>query len=86
MYYAYDFAVPEGAPILAARTGTVTDSTGQYSSCGGYDLRNLANRITLSHDDGSSTLYLHLKSTYLTEGSIVEQGWPVGISRQDRLD
>ncbi len=80
MYYAYDFAVPEGAPILAARTGTVTDSTGQYSACGGYDLRNLANRITLSHDDGSSTLYLHLKSTYLTEGSIVEQGWPVGAS------
>ena len=80
MYYAYDFAVPEGAPILAARTGTVTDSTGQYSACGGYDLRNLANRITLSHDDGSSTLYLHLKNAYLPEGSIVEQGWPVGIS------
>jgi hypothetical protein len=80
MYYAYDFAVPEGAPILAARTGTVTDSTGLYSACGGYDLRNLANRVTLSHDDGSSTLYLHLKSTYLPEGSVVEQGWPVGAS------
>ncbi len=80
MYYAYDFAVPDGAAVLAARTGTVTDSTGNYSACGGYDLRNLANRITLSHDDGSSTLYLHLKSVYLPLGSIVEQGWPVGAS------
>ncbi len=80
MYYAYDFAVPDGAPVLAARTGTVTYSTGNFSACGGYDLRNLANRITLSHDDGSSTLYLHLKSVYLPSGSIVEQGWPVGAS------
>ncbi len=80
MWYAYDFDMPEGEPVRASRGGTVSNSTGNYTACGGYDLRNSGNRVTLNHDDGSATLYLHLKQVNVPLGSVVAQGQDIGLA------
>ena len=80
MWYAYDFDMWEGEEIRSARGGTVTDATGHFSACGGYDLRNSANRVTIDHNDGSATLYLHLLSVDVSEEDEVTQGDRIGLA------
>ena len=74
--HAWDFDLPEGTPVLAARGGTVGLVVGSWrpTHCGGLspvddqppgyvvnqNLGNQANLVRIDHGDGTSALYLHL--------------------------
>lgn len=76
--HAWDFDLPEGTPVLAARAGTVGLVAGSWSAdhCGGLSpvadqppgylvsetIGNQANLVRIDHGDGTSALYLHLSS------------------------
>lgn len=76
--HAWDFDLPEGTPVLAARSGTVGLVAGSWSAdhCGGLSpvadqppgylvsetMGNQANLVRIDHGDGTSALYLHLSS------------------------
>ncbi|MBL8920479.1 MAG: M23 family metallopeptidase [Myxococcaceae bacterium] len=59
---AFDWAMPEGTPVLAARDGVVV---GTRSDCtvGAVDeaLKNDANYVVLRHQDGTFSEYHHLR-------------------------
>lgn len=80
---AYDFAMPVGTPILAARSGRVV-LIKDDSALGGYDKKflNQANYVCVYHTDGTVASYLHLntKSTLVKEGQFVNQGQIIGYS------
>ncbi len=78
--YAYDFNLAEGEEVRAARGGTVSNVAGNFTACGGYDYRNSANRVTINHDDGSATLYLHLKQVDVSLNISVTQGARIGLA------
>lgn len=61
--YAIDFAMPEGTAVTAARGGVVVGIKENDSKAGGM-LREKreGNYILIEHDDGTFTLYRHLKS------------------------
>jgi murein DD-endopeptidase MepM/ murein hydrolase activator NlpD len=69
--YAFDFDMPVGTVICAARDGVVagvrTDST---SGGGSRDFGNCANYVMIRHDDGTYADYLHLQ----TGGALVKMG------------
>lgn len=75
--YAVDFIVPVGTPVLAARSGVVMETIGNYDRSGQnaklYASR--ANFIRILHDDGSMGLYAHLKAG----GILVAPGERVGL-------
>ena len=71
--YAWDFDLPEGTTVLAARGGTVALMNGNWppDHCGGVAdseagpitsalIGNEANFVEIAHGDGTSALYLHL--------------------------
>jgi hypothetical protein len=73
MRFAFDFDLPEGTPVLAARAGTVALANGSWGSdhCGGVStaatdsgadpvVGNETNFVEIDHGDGTSALYLHL--------------------------
>lgn len=75
-WQAWDFDLPEGTPVLAARGGTVGLVAGSWGAdhCGGLSpmtdrppgytvdptIGNQANFVRIDHGDGTSALYLHL--------------------------
>ena len=60
--YAIDLIVDEGAPVLAARDGTVVATMAGHAE-GGADrsLAGQANFVRVLHEDGSMALYAHLQ-------------------------
>ncbi len=72
-----------GATIVAAASGTVTDVVtgcphdyGKSSSCGcggGY-----GNYVVISHGNGTSTYYAHCSSIYVSYGQSVSAGEAIG--------
>jgi murein DD-endopeptidase MepM/ murein hydrolase activator NlpD len=65
--YAFDFTMPVGTDILAARAGEVTQVVVEHDGNGrGWP----NNRITLRHEDGTLGHYLHIKK----DGNIVNVG------------
>jgi murein DD-endopeptidase MepM/ murein hydrolase activator NlpD len=61
-YYALDFALAEGTPILAARGGTVMQVEAGFAEAG-LDRETFggrANFVRILHADGSMALYAHL--------------------------
>lgn len=81
--FAYDFAMPVGTPIIAAKAGLVA-LVKDDSDIGGYDKQymNQANYIFIYHADGTVASYLHLKKkgVVVKEGDIVSQGQLIGYS------
>lgn len=57
---AYDFELPFGEPIYAAREGTVCAVRGDLSE-GGLDPNLRANYVVVRHDDGTFAEYLHIQ-------------------------
>lgn len=59
--YAFDFALPDGAPVAAAHGGVVS-AFRMNMGHGTCDRKyiNEANYIVIDHGDGTSALYLHL--------------------------
>jgi len=76
--YGYDFIMPIGTVVAAARAGT-----GLHAQDGARDGdRNRTNLITITHDDGTVALYSHLtlNGVHVTVGQTVQAGDPIGQS------
>ena len=64
-----DLAAPQGTPIYATRSGTVTTAT--YNSSAGYF-------VTINHGDGFSSSYLHMTHYIVKAGQSVKAGEVIG--------
>ncbi len=71
--YAIDIAMPEGTPIVAARSGVVVKVENEQSGRGNNPSGNF---VRILHDDGTMGVYLHLMrgSVQVAEGRYVKQG------------
>ena len=60
-YYALDFGVAEGTPVLAARAGVVMQVEEGFRAHGtNARFADRANYVRVLHDDGSMAVYAHL--------------------------
>lgn len=77
--YAIDIAMPEGTPIVAARPGIVVKTENNQS---GRGTNPSGNFVRVLHDDGTMSVYLHLKhrSVVVHEGQRVGAGTLLGKS------
>ncbi len=82
-YHAYDFKMPIGTPVLAARSGTVVDVIDEYKN-GGVDqsLKNKMNYVYIQHKDGTMANYSHIKpgGALVNIGDEVQKGQKVAFS------
>jgi murein DD-endopeptidase MepM/ murein hydrolase activator NlpD len=83
-YYAVDFGVPVGTPVVAARGGIVMDSARNFHR-NGDDLNRdgpRANYVRILHDDGSMAIYAHLdyRGVTVQDGQRVRAGQLIGRS------
>ncbi len=77
--HAFDFVMPVGTDVRAARAGTVTKVVVEHDGNG----RNWPNnRVVVQHEDGSLAEYLHLKQngSYVKVGDEVTQGQVIAAS------
>ncbi len=73
--YALDIAMPEGTPIVSARSGMVVKIENQQSGRGNNPSGNF---VRVLHDDGTMGVYLHLM-----RGSVkVHEGQRVALGQQ----
>ena len=81
--YAFDLAVPEGTPVLAARAGSVIEIRDTFSE-GRRDpkLAEKTNFVSIIHTDGTFAQYAHLTphSILVRPGEWVEAGQMIGKS------
>lgn len=80
---AYDWAMPVGTRILAAREGKVVGIKQNSSENGTTDdYKSCANYIILKHSDGTYAEYFHIKKNgaLVKLGDRVEQGKPIALS------
>ncbi|MCS4247765.1 M23 family metallopeptidase [Pseudomonas sp. BIGb0164] len=77
--YAMDIAMPEGTPIIAARSGMVVKTENEQVGRGNDASGNF---VRVRHDDGSEAVYLHLKqgSVSVRAGQRVSVGSPLALS------
>jgi hypothetical protein len=80
-YYAYDFGLPSGTVVRAARAGTVRYTRSDVVSCSFSSTSNV-NYVIIDHSDGTATQYLHLQNigVLVAPGQIVHQGAIIGMS------
>ena len=81
-HFAFDFGMPEGTPILAARKGVVAYIQDGFTR-GGLtpDLIERANLVVVGHDDGTLASYGHLREGIpVAVGDRVERGQLLGWS------
>ena len=76
--YALDWNMPVGTTLRASRGGTVIDLK-EDSNEGGVEERHkeMANYVTIGHDDGSQAVYVHLQQN----GALVELGDTVTVGQ-----
>ena len=81
--YPVDISRPIGTPVRASRRGRVVNMK-MNSSTGGPapSFRPFANFIRILHDDGTSSIYVHLKggSAMVSKGQMVETGQVIALS------
>lgn len=69
MHYGVDMGAPQGTPIYATRSGTV--SLAAYNdSCGNY--------VIIRHDADFSSIYMHMVYYIVSSGQQVRQGQVIG--------
>lgn len=83
-FHAVDLAVDEGTPVLAARAGTVMQIEEDFDGAG-LDAEKFgarANHVRIVHDDGTMSVYAHLKleSVVVGVGQYVSEGQKIGLS------
>lgn len=78
--YAYDFGMPVGSPVVAARAGVVTELEERYEDGNGDVDRS--NYVAVQHADGTLAVYFHLtRNGVLVElGRAVRQGEEIAVS------
>ena len=79
-WFAYDFDMPIGTTVLAAREGVVAWVQEEYED-GDHDFFH-SNTVQITHFDGSFAQYLHLtlNGALVEVGERVVHGQPIGIS------
>lgn len=81
--YAFDFDMPEGTRVCAAREGKVIAVRDDFEG-GGLkpEYRGKANHVYIDHGDGTVGRYLHLKKggALVQVGDYVQQGDLIGLS------
>jgi murein DD-endopeptidase MepM/ murein hydrolase activator NlpD len=81
--YAYDFEMPVGTTVCAAREGVII-GVRDDSNAGGASpvFLKSANYVIIRHADGTYAEYLHLRQggALVALGARVEAGQPVGLS------
>lgn len=77
--HSFDFAMPVGSPVCAARAGVVTKVDVSHH---GQGKRKPANVIYVRHDDGTVASYVHLRKggSRVSVGQRVAQGQHIGDS------
>ncbi|MDH3687117.1 MAG: M23 family metallopeptidase [Myxococcales bacterium] len=73
-YYAWDFVLPEGTPVLAARPGVVVQVIDRFEGRAKTKVDPKQNIVTIEHEDGTTAVYAHLQ-----RGIPVEVGQPVAL-------
>jgi LysM repeat protein len=68
-----DFGAARGTPIHAAADGTIIIARSNGAWNGGY-----GNYVVITHDNGSQTLYSHMKSAIVSSGQFVSSGQIIG--------
>ncbi len=68
-HYGVDLAAASGTPIVATRSGVVTEATYNWSA--GY-------YVTIDHKDGFSSKYLHMTHYIVSPGTYVSAGQIIG--------
>lgn len=78
--FAYDFGMPIGTAIIAARSGTVVFVRDQFTD--NDHGKNQGNAVVLLHPDGSFALYAHitLNGSKVKLGQVVKQGELIALS------
>jgi murein DD-endopeptidase MepM/ murein hydrolase activator NlpD len=80
--HSFDFAMPWGTPVLAAREGVVVRVVDAHAT-GGLRKRlfDQANQVELLHDDGTLATYAHLRQGAVVQvGQTVRAGERIGFS------
>lgn len=68
-HYGVDLAAPQGTPIYASRSGTVTNAS--YNSSAGY-------HVNIDHGDGYTSVYMHMTHYIVSYGQQVTAGQVIG--------
>lgn len=78
--YAYDFNIPIGSNILAARGGTIVGAVDKFSNTENEFMQ--ANFVTILHNDGTVAVYnnLSIRGVLVEIGDKVSQGDVIGIA------
>lgn len=85
-FYAYDFSLGIGTPLVAVADGTVLKAYGGTlpgDPCydgGGMECINAANYVSLVHGDGTQSMYAHLSEVKVADGQFVPRGAVVGLT------
>jgi len=77
---AYDFTIPFGDPVIAARGGIVRRVVDTYADDDRLGSHN--NHMFIQHEDGTTAMYAHLvqHSVVVREGGQVERGQLIALS------
>lgn len=78
--FAYDFAMPIGTPIMAAREGEVIRIEERFAD--GTRIPGQENQIVVRHADDTVAVYLHLTTNgaWVMAGDRVARGQVIGLS------
>jgi murein DD-endopeptidase MepM/ murein hydrolase activator NlpD len=78
--YAYDFLMPIGTSVVAARAGVVILVEERYEDANRRSGQE--NYVNVEHEDGTIAAYVHLTrdGALVDVGERVEQGQPLGLS------
>ena len=81
-FFAVDFAMPEGTPVVASRGGVVVELQDGFTEGGLIPaLIDQANLVVVAHPDGTLAFYGHLSSGLsVSVGDRVERGDLLGLS------
>ena len=79
---AYDYEIPIGTEVIAARSGLVMKVRSDLPDDGRQPESGQHNHIMIKHDDGTVAFYAHLKqnSILVKVGDRVSQGQPIAAS------
>ncbi len=79
---AYDFKMPVGVEILAARAGTVVDVRDDQPDIGTMEYYGRENYVFILHEDGTVGFYAHLQqdSVIVMVGDHVDAGHKIALS------
>ena len=83
--FCIDFLLPEGTPIVAARSGTLVACQDKYKRS--YKSSKFAGRrnfVVIRHSNGENSVYVHLKhhSIKAKKGQKVKRGQVIALSGQ----